>query len=181
MVEIGKMIRALRTRNQMTLKELADKAGISAPYLSQIENDQVNMNMSVLENLSAALDTPIYMFFLQDIGADISFVKRDERSTLVREDGVTVQQLVDQQLFRDNIVVLDIPGDHTVVDYSAHQGDEFIFILEGTACVDFSGYRVYEMHPGDSIAFSSKIPHRITSKKGCRMILRSGTYHTNFL
>ena len=51
MIKIGKIIRAFRAERKMTLKELAAKAEISTSYLSQIENDQVNMNLSVLESI----------------------------------------------------------------------------------------------------------------------------------
>ena len=181
MLEIGKIIRAFRTQQKLTLKELAQKAGISAPYLSQIENDQVNMNMSVLENLATALRVPIYMFFIQDSIGDISHIRKAERSATKRKDGVVVEQLVNQQLFQDNIVVMSMPKGYSAGDYASHQGDEFILILEGAASVDFSGYKVFDLAEGDSLAFSSKLPHAISSKTGCKMLLRSGTHHLTMI
>ena len=54
MVKIGKIIRAFRLEEGMTLKDLATKADISVSYLSQIENDQVNMCLNVLEKQQAS-------------------------------------------------------------------------------------------------------------------------------
>ncbi|MDR1050347.1 MAG: helix-turn-helix domain-containing protein, partial [Deltaproteobacteria bacterium] len=52
MVKIGRIIKAFRSQRNLKLKDLAALADISPSYLSQIENDQVNMNMSVLDNIS---------------------------------------------------------------------------------------------------------------------------------
>jgi transcriptional regulator with XRE-family HTH domain len=86
LIKLGKIIRAFRLEREITLKDLAAKADISPSYLSQIENDQVNMNLSVLENISAALEKPLNLFFLQDSIDSVSFVAKKDRKKVVRTD-----------------------------------------------------------------------------------------------
>ena len=181
MVRIGKIIRTFRTQRGLTLKELAERADISAPYLSQIENDQVNMNMSVLEGISAALGTPIYMLFIQENVDNISYVAKDERYQTSRNDGVLMEVLVDRQIIQDDIHIMHFPKNYKADKYAAHPGEEFFFVLEGAMAIDFSGYKMVELLEGDSLAFSSKVPHSITSQKGCRALVHSSTPPLAFL
>jgi transcriptional regulator with XRE-family HTH domain len=173
MVKIGKVIRAFRIQRKLTLKELSSVAEISASYLSQIENDQVNMNMSVLENLSQALNVPIYMFFMHENIKDISLVRRDERSKVLRKDKVTIELLTGSQIASMSIHIMDIPPGHLPEEYSAHQGEEFLHVLEGRLVVDFNGYQTITLEEEDSVSYSSRIPHRIFSEEGCRVLVNS--------
>lgn len=56
---VGKNIRALRTDAGLTLEELAEKADMSWPYLSEIERGQENISLDKLAGLAKALDVRI--------------------------------------------------------------------------------------------------------------------------
>ncbi len=56
-----------------------------------------------------------------------------------------------------------------------HQGEEFMLIIEGSLDVNFGDLKTYHMEKGDSIAFISKIPHKICSKKGAKVLIPSTT------
>ena len=53
---IGQRIRARRQRAQWKLKDLAEKTGLSIPYLSDLERDQGNPTVETLRAIAAALD-----------------------------------------------------------------------------------------------------------------------------
>ena len=175
MVEIGKIIRAFRNQRKMTLKALAVESDISPSYLSQIENDQVNMNMSVLEKISNALKVPIYMFFLQENINNISFIKNGERDKVVRNDNVTIELLTGPQITSMDIHIMDIPPKYKSPEYASHQGEEFMHVLEGGMTIDFSGYKSITLGIWDSVAYSSRIPHSISSEEGCKVLVNSTT------
>ena len=54
--DLGEFIRQQRERANLSLRRLADKAGISNPYLSQIERGIRKPSAEILKNLSKALE-----------------------------------------------------------------------------------------------------------------------------
>ena len=55
MAELGAFIRQQRERSRMSLRRLADRAGISNPYLSQIERGLRKPSAEILKSLARAL------------------------------------------------------------------------------------------------------------------------------
>ncbi len=181
MIRIGKIIRAFRVHKQLTLKELAAKVEISPSYLSQIENDQVNMSLGVLEGISQALETPIHMFFLQDDLSSISFVKEADRDRIIRSDNATMERLTNNKNIKFDITIVTYPKQYQAQEYAIHPGEEFLLVLEGCLSVDLAELASYSMEVGDSLAFPSKIPHSISSETGCRVLIHSSTLPITFM
>ncbi len=59
---LGEQVRKIRKKRGITLKELAEKTGLSIGYISQIERNLTDPSLSTLRKLSAALDIPTYLF-----------------------------------------------------------------------------------------------------------------------
>lgn len=55
LAELGEFIRQQRERSKMSLRRLADRAGISNPYLSQIERGLRKPSAEILKSLARAL------------------------------------------------------------------------------------------------------------------------------
>ena len=53
---VGNNIRALRADAGLTLEQLAEKADLSWPYLSEIERGRENISLDKLAQLAKALD-----------------------------------------------------------------------------------------------------------------------------
>lgn len=53
---------------------------------------------------------------------------------------------------------------------SSHEGEEFIYVLEGTMRVDY-GKDSYTVNQGDSIYYDSIVPHQVFSQDGPAKIL----------
>jgi len=175
MLNVGKMIRNIRTDKNMTLKDLAEKAEISVSYLSQIENDSVNMNLRVLEAIGNALNVPLYAFFIQERILSISAVKSEERDRVLRSDGVLLEYLTDPNLVNTNVHIMTVPAGYFPQEYSSHPGEEFLYLLKGDLEVDFNGLRRIKLNVLDSLAYPSLIPHKIISVHGCELIMNSTT------
>ena len=63
-INIGEKIQAYRLQKGLNIKELSQLVGISPSMLSQMERNLANPSISTLKALSAALETPLYYFFL---------------------------------------------------------------------------------------------------------------------
>jgi quercetin dioxygenase-like cupin family protein len=55
-------------------------------------------------------------------------------------------------------------------DMSVHEGEEFIYVLDGTVLLNIGGDK-FELEPGDSAYYLSTTPHLIASKSGKATIL----------
>lgn len=181
MLKIGRIIRAFRVNKQLSLKELAAKVDISPSYLSQIENEQVNMSLDVLEGISQALETPIHTFFLRDDLDSISFVKEAHRDRVVRRDGATMERLTNNKNVQFDITIVTYPKKYEASEYAIHPGEEFMLVLEGDLNVDLADLASYVMEVGDSLAFPSKVPHKISSEHGARVLIQSSTLPITFV
>ena len=62
-VEVGKRIRERRHSRPLTLKQLANRTGLSVSLISQIELGKSAASMSTLHKLAAALGVPMTFFF----------------------------------------------------------------------------------------------------------------------
>ena len=61
---IGNELRAIRSRNNLSLKEVEEKTGIYAQTLSEYENNKIKIKVSTLEKiLKVAYNTDLYIFF----------------------------------------------------------------------------------------------------------------------
>ena len=60
---IGERVKTLRAERKLTLAELAERAGVSTSYLSQVERDKTTPSLATLTALAAALDVQLRYFF----------------------------------------------------------------------------------------------------------------------
>jgi transcriptional regulator with XRE-family HTH domain len=63
--DIGEFIRDLRSTARISLRELAERAGVSNPYLSQIERGLRNPSAEVLAQIAHALRVSTPMMYLR--------------------------------------------------------------------------------------------------------------------
>lgn len=69
-MNIGATIENLRKSKGMTQEELAKKSKIEQAYISQIENNKKEPNLSTLRDISLALDTPLPILFMLALEKD---------------------------------------------------------------------------------------------------------------
>ena len=66
---LGAAIRDLREQKGLTLEGLASKAGISYQYLSGIETGKENFSIRILEQITRALEIPLWQLVEKAYGA----------------------------------------------------------------------------------------------------------------
>ncbi|MDR0459528.1 MAG: cupin domain-containing protein, partial [Coriobacteriales bacterium] len=57
------------------------------------------------------------------------------------------------------------PSDALEHELSAHEGEEWLFALEGPLEIEY-GREIYVLWPGDSIYYDSIVPHQVRSHEG---------------
>ena len=85
-MKIGKKIKDLRNKYNLTQEELADRLELSKGYISQLENDLTEPSLSSLEDIVHALGTNLSDFFKDDKQSDQIVFKKDEKNS---QNGLT--------------------------------------------------------------------------------------------
>lgn len=98
-MDIGQAINAIRKRKHLKLDAVAYDAGTDTGYLSRIENDGRKPSLKMLEQIAAALDTPVSSIFaLAEGSGETAEVPTDFSEGEVDELAVDLVQL--RQSFR---------------------------------------------------------------------------------
>lgn len=83
-MNLGNTIRQIRLQKEMNQNELAQSCGITQTYLSKIENNKMEPNLSTLKIICKKLNTPLpVLFFLSIDHNDIAPEKRNAFELLV--------------------------------------------------------------------------------------------------
>jgi len=168
-IHVGEKVKTLREQKGFSLKELADLTGFSTALLSQMENHLVSPSLGTMIKLAKALGVKVGDFLGETAGEPFAIVRKDERKTVSRfasKEGVKYGYSYESLGFEKKnrrmepfIVTLE-PATVKTSKTSAHDGEEFIFVLEGEMEV-ILGNHTDVLYPGDSIYYDSNIPHRV--------------------
>lgn len=77
-MNVGTAIEEIRRQKDVSQKDLASRSNIGQSYLSSIENNKKDPNLSTLKDISDALEVPLPLLFLFSLEeSDIPEHKRD--------------------------------------------------------------------------------------------------------
>jgi transcriptional regulator with XRE-family HTH domain len=112
----GQVIRRERQDRGMTIKELAEKAGLSEIYLGEIERGQKYPSANVLESIARALDLDLAEFF-ELIAEEI---RRRREPEMTRVIGFTVPvSSQPRRAVRHMVDMLDEGDVESIANFSA--------------------------------------------------------------
>ncbi len=162
-VSVGSRIREARLRRRLTLREVADKAGITSSALSQLERDQFNPTLATLKALAVALNITIGSLFSTAAIPDRVVVTPGKRKRLSPRRGITYF-LLTPDLSGDIEFILSVyeVGASTGPEPFAYPAEQCGLVLDGVAEVHL-GDVVHRLNAGDSVRFDCAIPHRIVN------------------
>src|SRR5438034_1929356 len=81
-VDVGKGLRAIRVARRRTLREVAERAGLSESFLSQVERGRSSASIASLRRIAEALGVSMADLFQPSGLAQPRVLRRDERPTL---------------------------------------------------------------------------------------------------
>jgi DNA-binding XRE family transcriptional regulator len=154
----------VRERRALTLREVAERAGVSESLVSQIERNRVSPAIDTLLAIAEVLDLdPDYLFadFRRD--RKVTVVRSGERNSFTRP-GVTYERLaqLDGQMGIEAYLITLELGAKTGNDEYGHQGWELGIVESGMAELTV-GNAVYRLEAGDSVSFKSDSPHVLSN------------------
>jgi transcriptional regulator with XRE-family HTH domain len=171
---VGERIKKVREAAGVSLQDLADRTGFSSALVNQIENHLVSPPLGALGKIAHALGVKIGDLWGEKAKEPYTIVRKGDRRQVSRfasKEGVAYGYSYESLGFgkKDRrmepfLIRLEPP---TVKDPkpSAHEGEEFLFVLSGTMEVHLEGHTDV-LEPGDSILYDASVPHRVTCHGG---------------
>ena len=160
-LQLGPRIRSLRQARQVTLRELAERAGVTESFLSQVEREVTSPSIASVQRIARALDLGIAELFVDEppLGR---VVRRGDRRRIVYNGLNAVDEfLTAGRDGRLQVILTTLePGGGTGDEAYTHESDEeVVIVLEGSLEL-WVGDEHHLLADGDSIAYSSRQPHR---------------------
>lgn len=172
-IGVGERIKKLRELKKLSIGDVSQRTGISEEMLESIEADAIAPPLGTLTKLARALE--MKMGYLLTAGEPKPFVitRKDERKPVSRHAaeqqskyGYSYLSLspgmrdrnMEPFLVTLSPTVEEVPG-------SVHEGEEFIYVLEGEMEVVIGEHREV-LYPGDTIYYHSSIPHVVKCHEG---------------
>ena len=177
MEEIGNRVRHLRESKGLSLEDLSKLTGFDKALLDQIEKQEVYPQLGTAIKLSRALDSA-FGRLISGVGDRLySITRREEQRVVSRSTG----RAGAQKLYAYKSLAPEVKGRHMEAllvqleenpdgELSVHDGEEFIYVLEGTVAMQIGDDR-FELAPGDSLYYLSTTPHLIAARSGQATIL----------
>lgn len=165
-MEIGKKLKKLRLKKNMTLQELARMTGLSTSFISQVERELTSPSLSSLKKITDALDVTLAFLFADEDQQLKVIRKGDEKKVLSTDDGrVKFTFLLSSGQSIEVSLVELAPGASTGAEKYHHHGEEMAYVLEGRIRVVVEDNE-YDLEEGDAIYFHSSRPHSIINAGG---------------
>ena len=129
-MDIGHRIKQLRTKNNITLEELASRCELTKGFLSQLERNLTSPSIQTLEDIAEALGMTMAKFFQEEKVEKIVFSIDDY--FVDEREGSTINWIVPnaQKNEMEPILLELAPNGHSQT-ILPHEGEEFGFILSG--------------------------------------------------
>ena len=173
-MEVGKKLRRLRRSRGLTLEELAERAGLTKGFLSQIERDKISPSVSALKSILDVLGEDISMFFKDmDVKEKNAFKKEERRVLDFDKPGVRIESPIPNLHYRelDPMIVWLDPGAE-ILDEDWDVEEAFGYVLKGTIKLTVNK-NVYTLRKGDSFYLFPESTHTIKneSKKEAEFLI----------
>ncbi|MEU6552540.1 XRE family transcriptional regulator [Streptomyces sp. NPDC046915] len=153
-LRVGAAVRRRRRALELTLAVVADRSGLSVPFLSQIENDRARPSRSSLEKVADALrTTAVELLAAADPACSVDVVRAEDT-----ENGFDprVRSLVRGH---HQLHASEFTGDHDAGREFQHRNDELMYVADGAVEIEAEG-RAYRLGRGDTLYLTGGVRHR---------------------
>jgi transcriptional regulator with XRE-family HTH domain len=164
-IHIGPRVRALREAMDLSLRDLAERSGVSAPMLSQVERGETSPTLAVASRIAAGLELRLSQLLRLDEESSVSVVRRAQR----RRGGGAAGHAFE-------ILTPPLPGQraelsrHVLAPGAATGGEgdppmhepgsrEIAVVETGTVTLRIDGSE-YALSTGDTVTFDADLAHR---------------------
>jgi transcriptional regulator with XRE-family HTH domain len=165
---IGDKIKTKRNQKNITLEQLATKAGVSKGLISQIENNRTVPSLPVLFNIIHSLEEDLRTFF-EDMhdsinGNHVLIVRKGQERGFSKEPvkGFSYKRILTRSISSQatDVVLLELKKNAGRKQFIRTDAYECKFMLKGDVEYEVE-HEVFELHEGDTLFFDGRAKHRL--------------------
>lgn len=168
LANVGERVRTVREKRGLSLQDVSQRTGLEISMLSQIEEGAIAPPLGTIIRLAKALEMKMGYFISGEQDRPYTIVRRHDRKVVSRYDsrkakyyGYEYESLAPHKKDRHmEPFLVTLEAAETQEERSTHDGQEFIFVLQGQMEVRL-GTEVHILDPGDAIYYDSTVPHLV--------------------
>lgn len=172
---LGRLVRAERQRRNWTLRQMSEKVGIPLSTLAKVEQDRLSLTYDKLQQMTARLGLTMVEFLAQGSAQPPSAAAITARrsptsaSSTVHVDtpNYNYQYLCADLRDKRMVPILGRIRAHSLEEFGeliSHQGEEFVYVLEGCIEVHLQFYTPLKLHAGQGVYVDSTMGHAYIAK-----------------
>ena len=162
-IHIGPRVRALREAMDLSLRDLAERSGVSAPMLSQVERGETSPTLSIASRIAAGLELRLSQLLRLDESSPVTIVRAGE-GRRAGADGHRVEILTaplpGQRAELSRHVLAPRASTGGPGDPPMHEAGsrETALVERGSVVLVLDAER-YELRAGDCVTFDADLAH----------------------
>jgi transcriptional regulator with XRE-family HTH domain len=166
---LGARVRVLREAMDLSLRDLAERSGVSAPMLSQVERGETSPTLQVAARIAHGLELRLSQLLRLDEEGAVTIVRAAERRTGPSSNPQHTYEILTPplpgqraELSRHRLAagaVTGAPGDLPIHEPGSR---ETALVQEGTLVLHCDGI-AYELAAGDCVTFDADLPHHFAN------------------
>ena len=153
-LRVGAAVRRRRRALELTLAVVAERSGLSVPFLSQIENERARPSRGSLEKVADALrTTAVELLAAADPACSVDVV-RVEPAGSAGEPRMRSLVRGHHQMHAS-----EFTGDHEAGREFQYRNDQLLYVADGAVEIEAEG-RAYRLGRGDTLYLTGGVRHR---------------------
>jgi transcriptional regulator with XRE-family HTH domain len=165
---VGARIRALRGAMDLSLRDLAERSGVSAPMLSQVERGETSPTLAIAERIASGLELTLSQLLRLDERGHVVVTRAGERRTRSRHGHRTEELTPPLPGQRADVSIHSLdpgaatgrPGDPPLHEPGAR---ETAVVLSGSVSLLIDDER-HDLDAGDGVTFDADLPHHFSNE-----------------
>ena len=173
---IGARVKALRESSGLSLRDLTERSGVSAPMLSQVERGETSPTLTVAARIAAGLDLRLSQLLRLDEGGAVTVVRAGDRTRGGnKQRGHSFEVLTSSQpgqraeLSRHTLAAGGATGAPDDPPMHEPGSRETALVERGSVVLVCDGQR-HELGEGDCVTFDADLPHHFENPTAAEAI-----------
>ncbi len=167
LVQLAQRIHRHRTERGLTLEQVATQTGLTQSFLSKVENFRVTPSLASLSKIAGSIGVTVSgLTEGLDARPEMVIVRSDERLTIERDrpDSQIVYQALAHKRPAKIMepLLLEVPPGVARCKRLAHEGEEFIMVLQGAVDYEYGDER-FRLDTGDSMYAEGGVEHTLNN------------------
>ena len=173
---VGEKIKAIREAKQISIEDIVERTGLAQEQIERIESNVDIPSLAPLIKIARALGVRLGTFLddQDEMGAVVCRKEEHSDNTISFSNNamsarthMQYHSLSASKADRHmEPFIIDVqPTEETSYELSSHEGEEFIYVMEGAVEVAY-GKKQHVIEAGDSIYYDSIVPHHVHGYNG---------------